>query len=647
MIKHAMLTIRLLLPLLLTYILGSLSHAAPVSVPSAPSTPVPYSVQIPANQYVVLAFHDIRDDVQAEIDHDPFAISTARLASFFDWISRHDLHPVSLKTILAAQKGQGTLPKNAVLLTFDDGPESNFTHLFPLLRSYQYPALLALQTGWITGEVKIDLYGKPGFVTWPQLQEMQASGLVEFATHSHDLHKGIPANPEGNLEPAAITRQYDATLRRYESEADYVKRIHDDLQRSSQIIRKHLGVSPQVVVWPYGAMNEQTRRIAKSVGLPISFSLGDEKINTLAIEAQPVARMLVAGSPGPVDFEQQMDSVLTPTAKIQRAIEISLDQVYDPDPEQVQRKLSVLLEQVKAYGIRSVYLKAYSDRAVSGTATALYFPNRHLPMRADLFNRVAWQLRTRSDVKVYAVMPLLRFVVPDAAQQQLVLNPLLPETVRLVGDLYEDLGKNAPGINGIVIDSETGRKSPLTEQGREALMGFTDRVVSRMVHYQDASNAFSIVRRVSRQGLDIPTSPHLQSTLAPLLQHYDEVVIQLDASTESEQSLQTLVKQVAGLPQGLTKVTFALQAEDAQQRLMPSAALASRMQYLIRLGAKNIAYAPHDFMNNSDFSLIYPTFSLNSFPELYQVPQRIAAGDDPSLKPYSSIPSAPTGGEAP
>ena len=30
-------------------------------------------------------------------------------------------------------------------------------------------------------------------------------------------------------------------------------------------------------------------------------------------------------------------------------------------------------------------------------------------MRADLFNRVVWQLRTRSGVKVFAWMPLLAF----------------------------------------------------------------------------------------------------------------------------------------------------------------------------------------------------------------------------------------------
>ncbi|VAW95307.1 Biofilm PGA synthesis deacetylase PgaB (EC 3.-), partial [hydrothermal vent metagenome] len=52
--------------------------------------------------------------------------------------------------------------------------------------------------------------------------------------------------------------------------------------------------------------------------------------------------------------------------------------------------------------------------------------NRHLPVRADLFNRAAWQLRTRTEVKVYAWMP------PEAFSS---------ETVSLRSDLYEDLAR--------------------------------------------------------------------------------------------------------------------------------------------------------------------------------------------------------------
>lgn len=369
------------------YILGFLGLFLLTSLTEV-SADIP--VQMPADQFVVLAFHDIREDALTEIDPDPYAMNASRLAHFFDWIQSHHLTPVSLQRILDAQQGKQKLPENAVLLTFDDGPESNFTMLFPLLKHYQYPALLALETGWITGQVPNNAFGKNGFVTWAQLREMKRSGLVEFATHTHDLHRGIVANPQGNLEPAAITRLYDTKTHRYESDDAYQARINNDLMLSRQLIEKELGVQVRAVVWPYGAMNDKVREIAASIGLPISFSLGDDQANHLQNTQLPWPRLLILNSPSAVQIEQQISEALSPRLTAQRAVQVSLDDVYDANPAQVDLKLGKLLDRIKALNVRSVYLKAFSDPDGSGVASQLYFPNRHLPMRADLFNRVAW-----------------------------------------------------------------------------------------------------------------------------------------------------------------------------------------------------------------------------------------------------------------
>ena len=39
----------------------------------------------------------------------------------------------------------------------------------------------------------------------------------------------------------------------------------------------------------------------------------------------------------------------------------------------------------------------------------MYFPNKYLPVRDDIFGRIAWQLQTRAGVQVYAWMPVLAF----------------------------------------------------------------------------------------------------------------------------------------------------------------------------------------------------------------------------------------------
>ncbi|MGO4780418.1 polysaccharide deacetylase family protein, partial [Lysobacter sp. 2RAB21] len=112
---------------------------------------------------------------------------------------------------IKASRGEKKLPPKAVLLTFDDGLRSIYTHVFPLLRAYRYPALMAVVTGWVDlpREQQVDygprMFTHDDFVTWDQLREMQASGLIEIASHSDNLHRGVTSNPQGNTMPAAIT----------------------------------------------------------------------------------------------------------------------------------------------------------------------------------------------------------------------------------------------------------------------------------------------------------------------------------------------------------------------------------------------------------------------------------------------------------
>ena len=92
-----------------------------------------------------------------------------------------------------------------------------------------------------------------------------------------------------------------------------------------------------------------------------------------------------------------------------RVAHVDLDYVYDPDPARTDANLGKLVQRIADLGINTVFLQAFADPKGDGNIHELYFPNRHLPMRADLFNRVAWQLRSRGGVAVYAWMPVLAF----------------------------------------------------------------------------------------------------------------------------------------------------------------------------------------------------------------------------------------------
>ena len=68
-----------------------------------------------------------------------------------------------------------------------------------------------------------------------------------------------------------------------------------------------------------------------------------------------------------------------------RVAHVDLDYVYDPDPAQTDRNLGELVQRILDMQINTVFLQAYADPEGDGLVKSVYFPNRWLPMRADLF----------------------------------------------------------------------------------------------------------------------------------------------------------------------------------------------------------------------------------------------------------------------
>ncbi|HEV2068505.1 MAG TPA: polysaccharide deacetylase family protein [Acidimicrobiales bacterium] len=86
---------------------------------------------------LVLAYHDVPDRgrFEAQLDH----------------LVRH-YRPVDLGAVVNAQRGDGSLPGRAVLVTFDDGHRSVLDAALPALRKREIPAVLFVVTGLIDSE---------------------------------------------------------------------------------------------------------------------------------------------------------------------------------------------------------------------------------------------------------------------------------------------------------------------------------------------------------------------------------------------------------------------------------------------------------------------------------------------------------------
>jgi peptidoglycan/xylan/chitin deacetylase (PgdA/CDA1 family) len=394
-------------------------------------------------RFAAIAWHDVVDTRDERADD---AVTTQSLIETFDWLKADGWTPVSVDRIAAAAAGGPPLPEKAVLLSFDDGYRSFYTRVYPLLLAYDYPAVLALVTSWmeVPAGGEVDYGGRPlkreAFVTWDEVRTMQASGLVEIASHSHDLHRTVLSTPQGNSAPSARTWAFDPATGRREDDAAHRARIRADLDRTRARIAAETGKAPRVLVWPFGRFSGPALAEAGKAGFGFAFTLEPE----MADARQPMAlhRYYPTRDPSLGVLAWNL-GFPPPRAQTVRLACADLAPLAAADPATEEVLLGQMIEDVRLLGATGVVLDI---GPVDGERLAsAWVPTPLLPLSRDLFGRVARQLSVRGGVQTYARLPFDRAAaaVGEAA---------LPA-------LAADIARAAP-IDGLLLEGDAAEAAP-------------------------------------------------------------------------------------------------------------------------------------------------------------------------------------------
>ncbi|RDE94649.1 poly-beta-1,6-N-acetyl-D-glucosamine N-deacetylase PgaB [Aggregatibacter aphrophilus] len=602
------------------------------------------------DRYAVLAYHSVVDDTASKEEkyYFPQTISTNLLISHFNWLKDNGYNVVSWQQIIDAENGKGTLPDHAVLLSFDDGYATMYNVIYPILKAYNYPAVFAPVSSWLNTPVtkKIPYANtylpRSVFVTWEQVSEMEKSGLVEIASHTHDSHHGVRANPAGSQLPAVISPEYKNN--KYETKAEYRNRLVRDFTLSSQSIQREVGKKPRIMVWPYGQFNNTAVDVAREVGMSHHFALGEKLINKVGDKY--IGRLLIDTETGFSTIKHYLDGV-SDEVKMPRVVRIKLDDIYNVDKKQQAKNLDVLIERIYRYGITTVYLQAYSDADGDGVADALYFPNSYLPIRDDIFSQISWQLRTRAEVKVYAWMPILAFDLRNSVKDaeymvnsrtnQPRLSPYSRKNIEMIKSIYNDLSFHAK-FDGILFSDDAflsdfegmsshGNQSAVnfaTKQKTDDLIKVTDQLVEGVKPYfLFGTNALRTARNIYASVITEPKAEALfAQNLSVLSKHYDTTVIMAMPYTEHEQDIsereakawfETLINNVkAQVP--LDKVLFEFQTVNGHtQKAIPESELISWIQLLQKHNIYSYGYYPDNFLKDQpSIQQMRPYMSVNT-----------------------------------
>lgn len=626
----------------------------------------------------VIGYHEIVAQKNAIIPD--YAVTTKQFELHLDWLQKNGYHFITVDQLLKANEGKYKLPLKPVLLTVDDGYQSFYQDAYPIIKARKIPVVLSVVGSWLepkSGSIVQfgdDQLARDRLLSWKELKTMQDSGLVEIGSHSYNLHRGVMGNPQGNSEPAAITRIYDNKTGQYESDADYVKRITQDLKKNNRVLTSHGLRSPRVMVWPYGRYNMETVRIAKKMGMPVAISLDDGPDHIKKSLGQ-LNRILVEGDMSTDSLAQEIQNRqmnLGDNNRPQKIMHVDLDYIYDPDPKQQERNLGLLLDRIREMHVNTVYLQAFSDPDANGSADMVYFPNRYIPMRADIFNRVAWQIATRTQVnRIYAWMPLLAWELPkdnpvakDLVETQssgegnhlnmgyIRLSPYSENARKVIKGIYQDLAKSTP-FNGILFHddvtlsdyedaspaamkfySQNGLPTDLAKiRNDDALLqkwttlktnsldNFALELAADVREYQPflmtARNLYAQV------ALSAYAENWYAQSLEQSLKKYDFTAIMampyMEQVDDSNKFYQQLIQRVKQYPQGMKKTVFELQAVNWRtNQKVPTEEMVNTIQSLYQQGVIHVAYYPDDPIqghpNTAEMRKVFDTKSYRLIP---------------------------------
>ncbi|MDH3347567.1 MAG: polysaccharide deacetylase family protein [Desulfobulbaceae bacterium] len=184
------------------------------------------------HKIVVLAYHQINDDLT-----NTYTVTPQTFVEQVSSLLRRGYVSINSNDYYAWQTGKQTLPSKCFLLTFDDGSESDYTIVYPLLKKMNLRA---------TFFPVISHIDDPGRISTKQLQEMSRDERYSFGSHTVN-HKVLPL-----LETEELRRE---------------------LVDSRLFLEKITGKNTISLSYPFGAWIQSTIPIAQEAGYKMAFTI--------------------------------------------------------------------------------------------------------------------------------------------------------------------------------------------------------------------------------------------------------------------------------------------------------------------------------------------------------------------------------------
>ncbi|HTL07656.1 MAG TPA: polysaccharide deacetylase family protein [Chitinophagaceae bacterium] len=248
---------------------GLLLHHEPLSANRQKPLQYQALMQVP-----VLCYHNIKP---AMTGHQPgYTISIKRFEEQMQWLWANGYHTITPGQLYAHYTNGMALPRQPIIISFDDAHEEDFSIVAPLLDQKNMKAVFFIMTVVI---------GKKGYLTARQINALAGKGhIIGLHTWNHpDLRKLKDNEWALQLDTAAAT------------------------------LRSITGTNPSTFAYPFGAWNEACIQQLQKRGIQTAFQL--EGRGSTAYPMYTLRRLLVNGNWSGPALEKRIQSLMAPSTK--------------------------------------------------------------------------------------------------------------------------------------------------------------------------------------------------------------------------------------------------------------------------------------------------------------------------------------------
>ena len=190
----------------------------------------------------ILVYHVLNPTIPSSM-----TITPERFETQVKWLKNNGYTIIPLKQLVNYLKGNGgPLPAKSVVITADDGWESDYTYMYPIARKYNIPITLFIYPGAISE-------GKHA-LTWDQVRKLMDSGLFDIQAHTF-------SHPNFKQE------------KKHLSAAAYEKFVRHELVDSKKVLENKLNTKIEYLAWPFGIYDNYLEQQAAKAGYTMAFTI--------------------------------------------------------------------------------------------------------------------------------------------------------------------------------------------------------------------------------------------------------------------------------------------------------------------------------------------------------------------------------------